>query len=134
MEAVVVDTDVVSYVFKQDTRARSYHRHLVGRHGLLSFMTLAELDRWAIQQHWGQSRRDHLARFLLELSVIHSNRELCRVWAQITDKADQLGRPLDCADAWIVVAALLERVPLVTNNPRGYSSVLGLTVLSSRVP
>lgn len=45
---VVVDTDVVSYLFKSDTRAQLYRPLLMGKLPLISFMTLAELDRWAL--------------------------------------------------------------------------------------
>jgi tRNA(fMet)-specific endonuclease VapC len=62
MAAVVVDTDVVSYLFKRDTRARLYRRHLLGQERIVSFMTLAELDQWAARSRWGASRRAALER------------------------------------------------------------------------
>jgi tRNA(fMet)-specific endonuclease VapC len=48
--AIVVDTDVLSYLFKGDTRGDLYRPHLDGQVLLISFMTLAELDRWALAQ------------------------------------------------------------------------------------
>jgi predicted nucleic acid-binding protein len=45
---VVVDTDVMSYVFKHDTRAAFYEPHLAGKELIISFVTFAELQRWAI--------------------------------------------------------------------------------------
>lgn len=48
MPEVVVDTDVVSYLFKKDTRSRLYRRHLLGNGLVVSFMTLAELEHWAL--------------------------------------------------------------------------------------
>jgi len=36
MSSAVVDTDVVSYVFKRDTRALRYYRHLAGQTLLIS--------------------------------------------------------------------------------------------------
>lgn len=47
MPGVVLDTDVVSFLFKEDTRARLYLRYLRGQDRFISFMTLAELDYWA---------------------------------------------------------------------------------------
>ena len=52
MTGVVVDTDVVSFVFKNHPNGALYEADLAGRTLLLSFMTLAELDRWAIQSRW----------------------------------------------------------------------------------
>jgi hypothetical protein len=42
MEFVVIDTDVISYIFKGDTRGEMYRPHLDNRLGVLSFMTVAE--------------------------------------------------------------------------------------------
>lgn len=43
MTSVVVDTDVVSFSFKRDSRIRRYRPHLLGKTLVISFMTLAEL-------------------------------------------------------------------------------------------
>lgn len=48
MTPVVVDTDVVSFLFKNDTRAQAYLPHLQDRQWLISFMTEAELEQWAL--------------------------------------------------------------------------------------
>ena len=45
MSDVIVDTDVASFLFKRDTRARWYRRHLLGNTLYASFMTVAELRR-----------------------------------------------------------------------------------------
>jgi predicted nucleic acid-binding protein len=45
---VVLDTDVVSFLFKSDNRAQLYLPHLRDRQWLISFMTEAELEQWAI--------------------------------------------------------------------------------------
>ena len=52
MNAIVVDTDVVSLVFKQDTRAQTYLSALAAPDLLVSFMTEAELERWILQARW----------------------------------------------------------------------------------
>ena len=61
---VVVDTNIVSYLFKGDTRADRYRPHLVGSWPVISFMTLAELDFWAEIHGWDQGRRDAMETFL----------------------------------------------------------------------
>ena len=43
MNAAIVDTDVVSMLFKGDTRAQAYRPHITDRLLGISFMTLAEL-------------------------------------------------------------------------------------------
>jgi predicted nucleic acid-binding protein len=41
--SLVVDTDIVSYIFKKDSRTELYAPHLIGLPKFLSFMSLAEL-------------------------------------------------------------------------------------------
>jgi len=43
MRSLLIDTDVVSFLFKRDTRAELYRAHLDDALQLISFMTLAEL-------------------------------------------------------------------------------------------
>jgi hypothetical protein len=69
VQSVVVDTDVVSLTFKRDTRAKLYRPHLDGRQLTVSFMTIAELQRWALNRRWGERRRADLDRYLREFTV-----------------------------------------------------------------
>src|SRR6185437_14256728 len=62
---MVVDTDVVSYLFKRDTRGASFAPQLVGRVPVISFMTVAELDAWADQRNWGRAARNRLEQALI---------------------------------------------------------------------
>jgi predicted nucleic acid-binding protein len=127
---VVVDTDVVSYPFKGDTRAAVYQSHLAGRQPVLSFMTVAELSFWAEEQNWGQQTRDRLERFLRGFTVQYPDRALCGLWGAVMAAARRAGRPIGPADAWIAATALRYNVPLVTHNPTDYSGVPGLAILS----
>lgn len=54
MNAAIVDTDVVSMLFKGDTRSLAYRPHLSGRLLGISFMTLAELERWSLERVWAK--------------------------------------------------------------------------------
>src|SRR6266508_3131405 len=112
MDAVVVDTDIVSFFFRRDSRAALYRPHLAGKLLLISFMSVAELDRWALARNWGQARRAALAEHLADFVIRHSTRDLCRMWAQVTDDARRLGRPIATSDAWHAATALLEGLPL----------------------
>jgi predicted nucleic acid-binding protein len=127
---VVIDTDVVSFMFKKDTRAVQFRQHLRGRTLLISFMTLAELHGWAIRNRWGQTRREQLFRHLARYGVHYPDALTCEQWAEVDSQARLKGRPITCADAWIAATALRLGVPLVTHNPSDYASAVGLTVLS----
>ena len=67
MTRVVVDTDVVSFIFKSHPIGAIYEADLAGCTLMISFMTLAELDRWAIQSKWGPARRELVAAVSAEI-------------------------------------------------------------------
>lgn len=128
--ALVVDTDVVSFIFKNDTRAALYIPHLSGHMLTISFQALAELELWTLAANWGARRKQQLDRHLRRYLVEHSSPALSRQWAEATDSARRGGRPLAAADAWHAATALLLDVPLVTHNGAHFAGVAGLTVIS----
>jgi len=104
MNAAIVDTDVVSMLFKGDTRARAYRPHVTGRLLGISFMTLAELERWSLERDWGLRRKLELAQHLTRYAVLPVSRELCGKWARgffhCEEKrtSDPNSRRLDCSE------------------------------------
>lgn len=130
--SLVVDTDVVSFLFKQDTRADLYRPHLNSEMLVISFMTLAELEQWTIMARWGTKRRNDLLNYLRRYLVEPSSPQLCRLWAEVMDSGRRKGRPISVADAWIAATALHYNVPLVTNNRDDYAGVDGLKVISEQ--
>jgi tRNA(fMet)-specific endonuclease VapC len=134
MADLIIDTNVVSYLFKKDSRALLYQKHLVGHRWLISFMTAAELDLWALRHHWGTARKLQMEIHLRRFVLYPFNRALCLRWAEAMDTARRKGRPIQVADAWIAATALLANASLVTHNPADYAGVDGLTVLSEAIP
>jgi tRNA(fMet)-specific endonuclease VapC len=49
-EGCVADTDVLSYLVRGDTRGEAFRPYLEGRRLAVSFQTVAELDRWALER------------------------------------------------------------------------------------
>ena len=76
MTPVVLDTDVVSFLFKNDSRAQSYLPHLRDRQWVISFMTEAELEQWAILSKWHAKRIEWLRAFLGRFVVVPSSRDM----------------------------------------------------------
>jgi len=103
-------------LFKGDTRAFVFRRHIAGRLLGISFMTLAELERWPLERVWGPLRKAERERHMAHYTVLPVNRELCRGWAEISFNAKKQGKPIQAADAWIAASALYYQVPLITNN------------------
>ena len=133
MSAVLVDTDIVSMVFKGDSRVERYRRHLTGNILAVSFMTVAELHRWALSRNWGVLRRAEMKAHLQNYVVLLCEREMWLTWAEVMESARRNGRPIECADAWIAATALRYRVPPVTNNAGDFAGVDRLVVIGAEV-
>ena len=130
MPPLVIDTDVLSFIFRSDTRAALYAPHLFGHVLTISFQTRAEMLRGAISANWGERRRQQLRQWLRKFAVVHSSDELCERWAEALASARRSGRPIAAADAWVAATALLLDVPLVTHNAGDYAGVPSLAVIS----
>jgi predicted nucleic acid-binding protein len=101
MNALVVDTDIVSFLFKGHPAASLYKADLTGQAHVISFMTLAELERWPIQARWGEEKRQLLRDYVKPFVVMPRDRALCRAWAEVMVGARARGFRIDCADAWV---------------------------------
>jgi tRNA(fMet)-specific endonuclease VapC len=128
MTKVVVDTDLVSFVFKNHTFGSRYDPELTGPVPLVSSMTIAEIERWVLQYRWGRQRVQLLRTFLRRFTVVPSSPDLCRRWAKVM--AQSIGRRIESADAWIAATALLHDAPLLTNNWNDYVGMVGLNLIS----
>lgn len=130
---VVVDTDVASFIFKDDTRGVLYEPHISnGRLAIIAAQTRAELERWALSRNWGHRRRNDLYVHLKKYFFAEADEAICLRWAEVQDNAQRQGRPISCADGWIAATALAYAVPLVTHNPDDFKNVPGLTVITER--
>ena len=129
-DVVVVDTDVVSFLFKGDTRAQAYRRHLRGKTLAVSFMTVAELYQWAYVRDWGERRLRHLEGGLRAYVILPYDAELCKQWARIRVECQGQGRPISTQDAWIAATALRHGCPLATHNRDDYAAIAGLDIIS----
>lgn len=125
----VVDTNVISYIFRDDTRAAAYDALLDGFEArAISFQTKAELEFWTLKHQWGGARRERLRRYLMNYTVFHSDDETCALWAQIRRQCEIDGAPIQAADAWIAAVALALDCPVVTHNAAHFVGIAGLDV------
>jgi predicted nucleic acid-binding protein len=130
MTTLIVDTDVVSFLLKGDTRAQLYRPHLQDKTLALSFMTVAELYQWAYVRNWGVGKLTRLEEQLRRYVIVPFDNELCKQWAWIRVERQRLGRPISVQDAWIAATALWHSCPLVTHNGDDFSDIAGLEVIS----
>jgi tRNA(fMet)-specific endonuclease VapC len=130
MTPVVVDTDVVSFLFKNDSRAQLYLPLMRNRDLLVSFMTEAELEQWILLAKWGVDRVRRFRTFMTGFASVPSSRDLILQWAEVMVAARANGRRIEAADAWIAATTLLYNATLITHNPKDYLGVPNLRVLS----
>jgi predicted nucleic acid-binding protein len=130
-DTLVVDTSVVSYLLKGHSLAHVYwERFLRGRLLGVSFMSVAELYRWPLERGWSEARITTLKQHLRGYVVLPYDDAMSWEWARIMARK---GRPIDGADAWIAATALCYQSALVTHNPRHFSDIEGLAILTAPV-
>ncbi len=130
MNDVLVDTDVLSFIFKGDTRADLYARHLDGRRHSIALMTVAESRAWAIRSRWGIARLRSLEEMVGRHTVLSPNLQTAELWASISAHRARAGRRIETSDCWIAATAVQYQLPLVTHNGADYADIPGLIVLS----
>jgi tRNA(fMet)-specific endonuclease VapC len=130
MTPAVVDTDVVSFLFKNDSRAHLYLPLMRNRDLLVSFMTEAELEQWILLAKWGVDRVRRFRTFMTGFASVPSSRDLVLQWAEVMVAARSNGRSVEAADAWIASTSLLYGATLITHNPNDYLGVPNLNVCS----
>jgi predicted nucleic acid-binding protein len=130
MDSVILDTDVLSFLAKGDTRAALYSSLLIGKHLCICFQTVAELHLWALVRNWSSSRRESLNSLLGQFVVLPYDSIMAQHWAQITAHRRQIGLPINCGDGWIAASALRHGATLLTHNAKDYVDIPGLSVIS----
>ena len=131
---VLVDTDVVSYLFNDHSLAPAFDRILAERYSCVSLTTIAEIEYGMELKNWGLSRRALMRGFLSEFVCIFPDIATAETWARLRSAGFKKGRQIELDDAWIAATSLQLQIPLVTNNVKDFESVEGLQILSAAEP
>ena len=115
-ESIVIDTNVVSYIFNQNTEAAYYIEVMSGSQLVVSFQTLEELWFGAYSKGWGTRRQIELEQYLQRYEVIWPDSELINLCARLRHERKAVGRVMGQADAWIAATALLLDCPLASSD------------------
>jgi len=127
---VLLDTNIISFIFKKDSRALLYEPHLKGKILTTSFMCVAELFQWAYIRNWGNQRIHQMEEALKRYIIFPYDINTCRLWGEISSGCRKKGKPISAQDAWIAATARLHNLTLVTHNPDDFAAVDGLEIIS----
>ena len=134
MDAILIDTNVLTLLLTGDSRAQSYASRLWGRRLAISFVSAGELFQWAAVRHWDPPRVDQLAQRLQDYVILPFDAALCRRWGEVRAQAQAAGHPISSQAAWIAATALQYRLPLATHDPGAFKIVPGLDLITVRHP
>ena len=127
---MLLDTNIVSYFFRRDSRAALYEHHLVGQTRYIAFVTLGELYQWMFLRPFSETSRSKLLAYIAQLVVVAYDDQLIWTWAELSANCRRSGVTMSFEDSWIAATALRHALPLVTHNPKHFRHVEGLTIIS----
>jgi tRNA(fMet)-specific endonuclease VapC len=125
---LLLDTNVVSYLMRDDLLARVYRPRLVNHALAISFMTVAELYEGALRANWGSAKRRALDEVGSSFVVIPSDDRLCARWGEV--RWMRRRQPISTDDAWIAATAIEYDCPLVTHNAGDFHGISGLDIIT----
>jgi tRNA(fMet)-specific endonuclease VapC len=129
MSVVLLDTNIVSFIFKGSDYADPYEPLLTGRELAISFMSIGELYHWAFTRQWGVRRITELEKYLSNYLIIPSDQALCQEWGRLRAEAHRTGRAISAQDAWIAATAIRHDLELVTHNLKDFQGLANLRLI-----
>jgi len=130
MDAVLLDTDVFSYLNKQgDTRGELYRPHVKGKTIALSFITVGELYFWTIKRSWSARKIADLEQRIKAAVIVPYDLDLCKEFGRVKLSL-AASRTVPANDLWIAACAIRHSIPLVTHNAKDFAGIPRLIVIS----
>lgn len=134
MDAVLLDTDVFSFLMKsQDTRGALYRPHVKDKTVAVSFITVGELYYGAEKKGWSAKSRKNLAERLKAVVIVPYDEELCRTFGKVRASLPP-GVVISTNDLWIASCAIRHSIPLISNNRKHFEKIPTLTLISETPP
>lgn len=133
MDAVLLDTDVFSYLLKLgDARAEPYKPHVRDKTIAISFVTVGELLSGAEKRNWGAPKRAELESRLRSVVIVPFDLDVCREYAKLgwLKTPESSPRNIAANDRWIAACAIRHNIPLVTNNRRHFEGIERLRLIT----
>jgi predicted nucleic acid-binding protein len=134
MDAVLLDTDVFSFLIRQsDTHAELYRPHVRGKTIALSFVTVGELYVWTTKKHWTPERIAVLEQRIRAAVIVPYDLELCKEYSRVKTSLPA-GKTVAANDLWIATCAIRHSIPLITHNRKHFEGIPRLELISELAP
>jgi len=112
VQAVLVDTDVYSFLMRGGKLADIYRPHVEGKLLAISFVTVGELYFGAYKRKWQSDRIINLTERLRSAVIVPYDLEVCKTYAALRAKVEAKGTPVAANDLWIAACAIRHSIPL----------------------
>ena len=131
MDAVLLDTDVVSYLTKSnDPRADAYRPHVKGKTAAISFITVGEIYFGAEKKKWSSQTLSSFLERLKAFVIVPYDIELCKTYGKLKASLREAGVVVADNDLWIAACAVRHSIPLISNNRKHFEKIPGLHLIS----
>ena len=116
----VLDTNIVSFLMKNDPRVGAFTNHMDSHKLAITFITVGELFYGALKANWGEERISRLEEEIKKYLEIPYNTDVARFYGKVQAESKQKGRVMGINDAWIAACAMRYDVDLITHNVRHF--------------
>lgn len=130
MDAVLLDTDVFSFLIRHnDSRAELYRPLVRGKTISLSFVSVGELYAWSEKRQWSGRTLAKFEERLRAAVIIPYDLELCKTYGRVKSNLPK-GLTIPGNDLWIAVCAIRHSISLITHNRKHFEKVPNLNLIS----
>lgn len=119
MRAVVLDTDAASLIIKKRFPPTLGTR-LIGTQPILTFVTRAELIKWAEVRNWGIGNRRMLDAWIAAIPMLPGDEDVADTFGRLAAAAMRRGQPRPINDSWIAACCVTHGLPLATLNVKDF--------------
>ena len=131
MDAVLLDTDVFSYLTKSnDSRGVAYRPHVEGKTVAISFVTVGELYFGVENKKWGERTVRELLERLKAVVIVPYDTEICKTYGNLKAPLRKAGVVVSDNDLWIAACAVRHSIPLISNNRKHFEKIPRLRLIS----
>jgi predicted nucleic acid-binding protein len=117
VEAVLVDTDVFSYLMNGRGYAYLYRPHVEGKLMAISFITVGELYFGAYKRKWGNDKLGDLKDRLRSATIVPFDEGVCKKYAEIKAAMESKGKSIGLTTCGSLLVLCGTQFPLCQTTP-----------------